>query len=229
MIVHYHIEKSAGSSFRDLCRDYFGRDATETLYGATSKSTSERVRQIVYPHGPHDNDIADRFDPLAAFLIERQPAFFSTHAIRPMRRRLPQGLTTVAFFREPIARVISHYNHWRQQGNFEGTFEEFFEQKRFCNWQAKRFSVAQMEALNFVGLTERFDESIAIINAGLGLSLKSRYTNKTPWRPSKIKRSKLAPETLARLELLNAADIELYAAVRRKFVADLEKSRTSGA
>ena len=223
MLVHYHVEKTAGSSFRDLCLEYFGAAACGTLYGPSSKSTSTEMRDLIYPDGVDNLNSDAKADRLIEYLQRRRPSFFSTHFIAPLRRRMQPGVTTVAFFREPVARVVSHYNHWHLKGHFTGEFRDFYQRENFRNWQSQRFSLEEMAGLSFACLTEEFGSSIAMLNAELGVALAPRHTNKTPWRPFQIRLNSLNDRTRREIAQLNAKDIELYDAVRQRFYRDLKQ------
>lgn len=213
MLIFYHLEKTAGSSFRKMCVDYFGANQCEGLYGPNSKSTSEGMRAFSRP-GPH------RAKKIAEYLMRQQPNFFSTHFIKPVRNHLPSGITSVAFFRDPAARLVSHYNHWRQQGHFEGSFKDFLDDEKFSNWQSKRFTIQEMENVSIVGLTERFDESVSLINARLDLKLKRLHTNKTRKHSHQVELTDLDAETRRMIDERNTEDAELYKAVCERFERD---------
>jgi hypothetical protein len=134
--------------------------------------------------------------------------------------RLPDDLASVAFFREPVARLVSHYNHWKVAGYFKGSFRDFYQSEKYCNWQAKRFSIAEMEKLTCAGVTEHFSESLALINYRLGLELSPRHKNKTPWRAFQISAKSLDANVRNEILHLNQRDVELYDAVLRRFARD---------
>lgn len=217
MLVFFHIEKAAGSSIRDMCFNYYGRSNCESLYGVDSKSTSANMREIAYPNGAKDAVPLERAKRVAAFLRQNQPAFFSSHMIRPLRPRLGPHAKTLASFREPIARVISNYNHWKQRGLIDCSFEEYYEDPLNCNYQSKRISLEDMNSLDFIAIAEDIPKSVALLNARLNATFKPRHNNKTPRAKSEIRVEELDEGTRDRLAKRNSRDTELYAAVRERF------------
>jgi hypothetical protein len=199
-----HIPKTAGTSFRQaLMGAIKGKSLLD--YGAESKTTSKEVKKFIYSNLPQNRAaiaqlLADgKFD-----LLTGHVGFAKYRGVVPIDR-------VVTFLRRPEDQVWSHYQHHCELLNYQGSLEEFATDKRFSNMQSRHLSGCKVEALGFVGLTERFDESIVLFNALFdwtldNLSLNRRSNAKTC---SETERSIIVKS--------NQQDIALYKQVESRF------------
>jgi hypothetical protein len=150
----------------------------------------------------------------------------------------------VTFLREPIARYISHYNYQINEMGKDWTIETFLAERRFDNYMTKRiagkFDVEEAkrrlaDQFSFVGLTERFDESLLLMKAELSIPrFNTLYTKENASiNPSYRKDPRLrTPEIQQRIRECNLLDIELYQFLKRelypryvaRFVGDLDRA-----
>lgn len=131
------------------------------------------------------------------------------------------GIRFFTFLRDPLARCASDYQFRVQRGGMQMPFEHWIETDVARNQQAKKLAgvedaaaaIASVEAcIPFVGLVERFDESLVLLRkwsqpAGLDI----RYRSKNVAHDSSIKKKLLTDtETREMLIAANREDQKLY-------------------
>lgn len=156
-----HIQKAAGTSVEAIMRRHFG------------------VRHMVVnpPRGwiyrSHDLAADVRLNPLAASI--------SSHWLRPFVDfdDWEERLVWYTFLREPIARVLSHYQYHVERMGVTRPLRAWLDDPLQQNWQtrflagepdvgaAKQILAGRYAA---VGLTERFDESMVLVRRLLGIA-----------------------------------------------------------
>jgi hypothetical protein len=162
-----------------------------------------------------------------------------------LHKILPQSATYFAVFRDPIDRVLSafyfmrsyvlHPNYWRFKRNNWG-LEDFVRNSPRDNVQTKIVAGAPYEEpctaeiferarqnlhqhFSVVGLSERFEESLALMKLRYSWTLGSyRSFNVTRARP---KKRDLPQATLDLIAEKNSFDIALYAEATRMFEEDI--------
>ena len=212
VILSIHIPKTAGTSFRRVLRLAFGRDlllhywALEDADGRAVTVISDRIRCI------HGHFVPDRF------LLQ-----------------FPEA-ALITWVRDPVERIASAYAHvlrspdWRHPVH-RAVHERKLSLLQFAGLDAMRNEMAHYLAgrpaaeFVFIGITERFDESLqrffrrfGILPVGAG-----PRENCNPNRTGD--RYVTDPEVRRKLAALNARDMDLYAdclhvfAERRSLVA----------
>ena len=155
---------------------------------------------------------------------------FGGHCVRSYleyTKALKRNVDYITFLREPVARYFSHYNHQRGKGAFND-IETFLADDRYSNVMVKKIAGeanldAAIEAVEnkfaFVGLVERFDESLLLCRSQLGidtLDLRYKQTNKS-WDPNYQGRSEINTEAIQdAIREANQLDIKLYEHVKTK-------------
>ncbi len=199
-MVFLHIPKTAGSTFQFILENSFGVLACHTNH------TKKKVF-----------DQAD-FD-LARKLFPGLRSISGHNLIDPLRLSVPDPFY-MTFLREPVARVISHYQDSVILGKNTQTFEEFLRGNPELDnlhvklmagdpnlEKAKHF----LERCAFVGLTEKFDLSLHLLKRlspyRLNLSYKRRRV-----APSNVIKASLEgdPRLLEMATQHNQLDLELY-------------------
>jgi hypothetical protein len=221
MLVFIHINKTAGSTVRYILRSSYGArhcdvEPWREEWDETPFSTSDlrRLRKI-YPN-------------LASIAGHRVTGYADLH-------ENGTEFTFFTFLRDPLklcaSRFQYHVNHRKKKGL---VFEEWIQRDWLRNAQTKRIAgttsaddairIIQAKGM-FVGLTERFDESMVLLKALRANDLNIGY------RPVNVARNDdLARELLAKSSTRNAlveanqADLELYEYVQKelypRFVRD---------
>jgi hypothetical protein len=159
---------------------------------------------------------------------------FKGHMLFGLHEALPQPATYITVLRDPVERVLSafyymrsyklHPLYWKfRRENW--TIEQFVERSTRDNVQCKIIAGADYHApcteevarkaldnltrfFSVVGLSERFEESLALMKLRFGWELKSYSSfNVTRSRP---KRDELARATLDLIAEKNSFDVALY-------------------
>ncbi|MDO6459068.1 hypothetical protein Q4485_00005 [Granulosicoccaceae sp. 1_MG-2023] len=148
-----------------------------------------------------------------------------------VRRYLPIfGCREVAtFFRHPVAQVASHYEHHVRHLGYSGSFEQFIEENRFRNMQSRTVSALLPALLGFIGLTERYNESIELFNSFYQRDFASLSLNASPSRkqddPRFPKMQSMDKALFRRVTELNSDDMRVYHAAELIFDERLKALR----
>ena len=107
-------------------------------------------------------------------------------------------------FREPVSHVLSHFGFMLERGAFQGTLDEYISRPEAQNVQSRYLAGCEVSDLDFVGIAERFRESLVLLGriTGLNLGYHRARVAERPHEPGTAKRAEIAR--------LNAADVELY-------------------
>lgn len=203
MLLILHIPKTAGTSLRVALQNEFGLPHIALDYWGQSDHTSSIVRQYLYQDKPSlgaGNLVQNLRATGCQALIGHFP--FSKYG----KFFLPSEV--IAFVREPLVRCCSEYLHKRRHDKFEGAFSEFIENPRNQNVQAKMLNGHHPES--FIGITERYADSLSLLNKRFGLQIRERKANRAPrgGGPRFLKR--LNREIVDRYCELNQQDIDMY-------------------
>jgi len=131
----------------------------------------------------------------------------------------------VAFLREPLTRTASHYQYDVQRGGVDLPFEEWITHDAVRDRQTRILAgpggtaeeaIALLGRFAFVGLTERFDESLVMLGRRAGIR-DLRYAKKWVAPHDDIKQRLLSdPPTREMLVAVNREDLAVYEHVRRE-------------
>lgn len=155
LLAFVHIEKAAGSTLNALLEENF---------------TFKCCRVV-----PLRNRFPVVFDAQDMRIIQRINPFVEVISGHPVRPFCDLGLTRtvnyITLLREPVARYLSHYQHWVEKRNYDLSFEEFLEKKNVRNFQTKKMAGSDdLEAAkkyldNFflVGTVENFDDFLKVL------------------------------------------------------------------
>jgi hypothetical protein len=200
MLVFLHVPKTAGSTFQFILENSFGPAACHTnhakkkFFGADDFAFAKKVFPWLCSLAGHN-----LLDPLC---LPIQNPFYIT------------------FLREPVARVISHYQDSVLNGDNELTFEQTlrrFQEFENCHVkhlgngnldQAKRF----LEQCHFVGLTERFELSLEILQRLSPCKLNLKYKRRRVAASNSLRTTvESDPRLIELAKEYNRLDLELYA------------------
>ncbi len=245
IIVFIHVPKTAGTTLKTILRlqhpDLLVRNVGNVL---------------------KDYDKALEYVQRAGQRVSADPRNFALKAHMPFgfHRYFPPDARYITFLRDPIERAISNYYHearkliQRDQVPLLARPEDILASKRphldnlqtrFLSGAENPFTVAATNDLlehakenlrdrfTFVGITERFDESLLVLNAIFGWPLSAYRHEKsgTTYHSGRFggavrpRADELPPETLELIEQHNRLDRELYAFGRGLFEQQLEAHR----
>lgn len=165
--IFVHIPKSAGSTLKvsiksiieadDIIWDYShpfsqGRIARNVKNTIESFSTKKYQRKVIFGH----------------FM----PCKYADLSFSGFNKR--ENSIYLTFLRDPLQRAISHYYHWKREPDLtnsacvtlleeDWSLERFLVDPFFKNFYAQFFFGFNINNFDFIGITERFDESIALL------------------------------------------------------------------
>jgi hypothetical protein len=179
-------------------------------YGEDSDLTSPLVFQHMYDPGQKCSPGA-----LIERLAENGCLALAGHFPLSRYSGYVQPDKVIAFVREPLVRACSEYLHRTSDGSFKGSIGDFIETPHFQNIQA--CALEGLTGDEIVGITERYRESVTIINQRFGLRMKVRRENRGPKGGGAILAGRLAPALVRQFYRLNEGDVALYQSMLERF------------
>lgn len=193
-----HVPKTAGSSFRGAFEQYA---VTYKDYGNQSKNTSEVVQKNV--HDKKD------FYTLKSCFNEHHFAWLTGHVSLAKYINFVPVTHTVTFVREPLEQVLSHYNHYVKHHGFIGDLAAFLDKPYANNLQNKLLDFMPLNLIGCLGITEHYDDSLALINAQFNLTLPRIRVNVN--KTKKYTAELLNEDVKLKFVNNNKRDIDMYA------------------
>lgn len=204
MIVFLHIPKTAGSSFHFVLENNLGVSFCHTGHTQTRVFNQE------------DLTFAKRIFP-------GLKGIGGHNLVAPLNLSSPD-IFHMTFLREPLSRVLSNYQekalHRRKRGQLALEFEEALRtDQELGNLQVKLMAgSSNLEAAKhylrqcqFVGLTEKFDLSLLVLQKSCPFPLDVRYKKSREQTDNSIRKQLEAdPRAMELLREHNRLDMELY-------------------
>ena len=209
-----HIPKTTGTSFRIAVERRFGGEAVAYDYGG-----GPETHPLVRAHVHDERDLI----ALSLALHETKVRLLGGHVHFSKYRTIfpPERLMT--FLCEPIARVASEYKHFCRHNGFVGSLLEFAERPRNQNLQTSMLAGAPLVDLAFLGISERYDDSLVVLQRRLGWRIEPLVLNVNPEQKQLAGSYELSSEERRQLERWNESDLELYAKARELFQQSLNQ------
>lgn len=192
-----HLPKTAGTSFRAALEAGLGEEHILRDYGPRSAFTTPEL-QARLQQAPAERDwtvLGGHFD-------------LSRYA----RNFRPEQVLT--FVRRPLQQLVSHWEHHRRHQDYTGSLEDFAQQRSGAGLQSRMLGGMPVQLLGLVGLTEEWEQSLALFNRLSGSDLQPLWSNRNP--------DKEDPAYDLRLQQLPPA---ARAAVRQDFWLHLQARR----
>lgn len=197
MIISVHIPKCGGTSFRHVLQDIYGSDLWLN-YGAVF--SRPQATADLLPRGArciHGHFLGDAFDEL-----------------------VPQP-DLVTWLRHPVERVVSNYYHFLRSPDLRDaccrelleknlSLEQFAELDWMRNEATRYMAGKPAESFRFIGILERFNESLQIFGDTFGLPVppEAPRVNVNPTRTTDS--YPLSPRTYEHILGLNLRDLMTY-------------------
>ncbi|WP_417697027.1 glycosyltransferase [Psychromonas sp.] len=161
-----HIPKTAGTSFRRTLEDKF---TVLGDYGEKSKYTAQEIKTSIYKEK-------------SPFAFKKQfkvmeNTWVTGHVSFPHYSDMVSARHIIAFVRDPVEQVISHFNHYVTYHGFKGDIEQFLKRPAASNFQRKNLNPMPLGLIGYIGLTDCYDESIDLINGYYNLNLAVKNAN----------------------------------------------------
>lgn len=125
------------------------------------------------------------------------------------------SLNTIAFIRNPVDQVLSHYRHYVSFNNYQQDLESFINEKRFQNIHSRMLAGMDLDFFGFIGITESYTQSIKLINAYFNINLETLRRNVRVRNPDG--EDKIPDDLIDLIESVNSDDIKLYHRAKRIF------------
>lgn len=209
LIVSLHIPKTAGTSFSDVLQRAYP-DQVAFFYRENNKLTHPKLKDR---NRLRDPELLKELEDDGIRIIHgHAPGRWFLRSIRDQKRYW-------TWLRDPVERVISAYYYQLQRkaigrdvkDDIGGTLEQYARSEDNQNGQSRVLTGLDLSKMGFVGITERFDESLALLGFEEHQPNKPRRRNKT--------KPEVDPALKALIAELNAADIALYQQAVRLFEA----------
>ena len=235
-VIFLHIGKTAGSTMRQVLRRQF--PSSEIMVVRSPIRDPRRLRR---------EDTLAYFANLPE--QERmRPRLILGHTIFGLHEFVPRPSTYITLLRDPLSLVVSQYGyvrrtpgHWLHQTALQMSLEEYVQSgvslemdnsqtraisgdvsTEFGHCSREMLDAAARhiaESFTFVGLTERFDETLVLLGEAFGWSrLAYVRVNVAPIRERQV----LPSETTAMIRGQNVLDQELYDRTADAFQRSME-------
>lgn len=201
MILFSHIPKTAGTTFKNILYTNFG------MHIADGNKTKKAIFEA--------KDLA-----FALRIFPGLKAVSGHNLSDPVKNLDVHGAELITILRQPNIRCASHYQDNVLRGELKLSFAEWIAIEKHQNLMVRSIAGAAdlqkaklilKEDYLFVGFTEKFNESLQLLNTQLKKPLTLQFRIKIIAKSNKIKQELLADqETLRLLEKHNSLDQQLY-------------------
>jgi hypothetical protein len=202
IIAFVHIQKTAGTSLKFVIRNSLGvRHSDVNPVDPREKTFRSGDLAFARSANPHLESI-------------------SGHELCEPTRHLDGEVAPYTMLREPIARMLSHFQHKVATGRHPNDFPRFLEDPENHNFQVRKIAGGEdltkairllEEAYFFVGLAERFDASLMVLQALCPFALDTRYRQRNVATDNRLRRRVEAdPGLMAAAETANRLDRQLW-------------------
>lgn len=203
-----HIPKTAGTSFRLGAEAFFNKEFVVYDYGKKSPVTDSIVSRFLYGEKKEFWGFKKACEKKCAEMVGghvNANRFVSLFGIE----------NTLTFLRDPLQRMASEYSHFVRNYGFEGSFHDFYSRPIMHNRQSKMLHGVDVEAIGFLGLTERYEQSLDMINSRYGIDIPHREDNRGKLVSESV--HEVSFEDVKVFNKLNKQDISVYERVAELF------------
>lgn len=218
MIISVHIPKAAGNTNGTALKDWYGdrllRDYGDAAGYNEAHWNTRRNERMEKARGESGALMRDYDIIHGHFVADKYYGIFPEQYY-------------VAFFRDPFAQTVSHYEFLRRSANLKNpvvkivhetnmTLEEFIEWEEVANPQSQFVGSVPIEEFSMVGLTEEFDRGIELFNAVLATRMTTpKSMNVNPNK--RVAKADISADLAARIRKHREPDIALYEKVKDRY------------
>ncbi|WP_235299292.1 sulfotransferase family 2 domain-containing protein [Portibacter marinus] len=179
----------------------------------------------------------DTFNSIKKYIFPR-PSSIGGHRLHPEYNYFPDQFL-FSIVRNPIDRLISHYNWHISKKKYQKSFDDFISEPYFKNFQSFRLTGSRdyhkaisiiNDRYGFIGIFEDYDSSISILSNQIFNDpsyLKYEKANVTPGREKAISRADLSEDYIQKITQYNATDMATYQYIKEVFYSTYHKTGLS--
>lgn len=205
-LLFVHIPKTAGTSFRNGAAKVLGQDNCQFDYGRNSPDTTDLVREHVYA-------VPDLYR-LGAELRATGSRLLAGHFDLPRYGALFRTDQVLSFCRDPAQQLLSHFAHAVRLNGYRGDLAQFLASGDGGGRQSRAFGHFPLEVLGFIGVTERYEESLRVVREAYGVDIEPLVHNTNPDRDGEARY--VVPDDVAdAYAAASARDADVHAKANR--------------
>ncbi len=207
MLAFVHIQKTAGTSMKFILKNSFGARHCD-----------------IRPVDPSRNKPVDDGDLAFAKRIYEDLRSIGGHELIEPTAHLSAQVCPYTMLRDPVSRAVSHFQDQNVRGREPPSFDAYLEDPGNHDFQVRKIAgTADLDKARvllesdyfFVGLTERFDESMRLFAQRSPYPLDLRYVRRNVARDNRFREAVMGdPDKVARLREANRLDQALFEWVR---------------
>lgn len=112
------------------------------------------------------------------------------------------------FLRDPVQRILSEHAHRQRHQGMQMSVEDFVSDQRYANMQSRLVRGLDLDDFAFVGISERYAESLRLFEQQFGVGVENIEENVA--RPDLDAEHPCSSQLRALIETHNQPDIALY-------------------
>jgi len=210
------IPETAGSNLRLAACRLWGSAKIITDYGPTNRHTSESALDLIH----QEKD----FHGFKTWLRDNDIALFTSQApLRRLRRIFPAS-DIITFLRDPVDLIIHRYQSAVITG-YKGSLQQFAALRVHRDIQTRFLRSVPLELLGFVGLTERFSDSLTLLNEQYDFNLSQLTAQNNVCANGRSDLDDITKKDRDDIASLNQQDMQLYATACELFETRMALSR----
>ncbi|MEL6921907.1 MAG: sulfotransferase family 2 domain-containing protein, partial [Pseudomonadota bacterium] len=209
-LISVHIPKTGGTTFTNILQQRFSGD-------------------LVLDYGQPVDAVASLIAPKKEFCIHGH--------FKAGKHAALENKTLITWLREPLDRIISHYNFWRTHrypfNQFwlefhynEMSFVEFALDRRLRNEQSMYLDGVPIADYEYVGITEHFQQSLDLFASRYGIELPEEipHSRDSGRLPQAIKASDIDKADLNKIRAFHHLDYAVYFEALSQFSKDYQET-----
>lgn len=213
MLIFVHIPKTAGTSFKGLLSKLYTPSETIII------DSDGWYKDTKLAHTTNRNSLPGAQQVQPSSNIKYIVGHFNANRFVD----LYPNANYITWVRDPIQRLLSHYNYYLRSGRYYGqfnkekraydliNFETYSTHKLNINSMSQQINIP-LSKFKFIGIVEKYDEEVERFKRILGIDIinDKNYNNINPEKNNVHDRYEITEELKQRLFKLHAEDYKLY-------------------